>query len=1147
MRWWLRCFFSLVTLGLSIRSGAEPAAVQSAVHSRAGANADGEIRPPGRRPMSKLYYDFSACASDIARLCTDVETFTDFSLLQCLHNAGARDDTVSTGCQQLMWQIKLNVTLDSQFAVAAQKYCGREMQMFPDCVGIKGSAVDARAHLLNCMLDKKSKISNQECLAFLGQVEVFTFTDFRLVGRFVMACRDDVVRYSCGQLSDTRDPNEIHSQGSTLDCLMRKYMENPQEKGRISEQCRHEMLRIAELQSDDFHLDRPLYFACRDDREHFCREVRAGEGRVIQCLMSHRGERGMSSECSAALLQREKMVAADYKASYPLVSACKADIEKHGCLAQANDHPEYMLLSYVLLCLENAIHMGKQIDKDCENQMAEHRKMLFSDYRLEPELVLVCSTDIEKFCQDVMADGSKVLHCLMKAVQTRFKEMQSPCYQSVARAIKVADISRNYKVDSVLYNDCRVIIEGPCRSEVTSETQMLSCLMNHIDTPELPEECENRLLEVQFFLARDFTLDSQLYDACHADAVEKCSAMENWAQRGGSLTGVAGPDPGQLVLVCLYRHAYADDSRNQLSPKCTAEVRRVMRERAISVRLMPAIADACFADLSDKCSQKTAVGEELMCLQEKYQELEPTCQEAVQRFTMLQSRDYRLNQALTKACRSVIKTYCQHFAQEELDNGDMLDCLLQHKGAPEMTHKCRAYVTHTELMSMRDFRFTFKFRQACRSDVEQHCLAKSPNDKASIVRCLSEIMIVHLILGEGPELKKECRKQLRAEYFKMETADQFLDPDMVQVCKADISKHGCHSFSNNLLVQECLKGHKNDLEPLCRKYIFRKEKLEFADNTFDLMLQKVCAFEIHQLCANVDKEHVFRCLKNHKDEPTISGECARLIDQRQHEQAADVRLQPVLFTACSNEIRQLCQNEYAAVRKHPDDDARGKVLSCLRRWITQKNEGAISDQCRREVKQVIFATEVDPTLDIPFHTSCKVEIDRLCSESYLVNKGGHRGILECMKARYMENRIVDASCKQELVRIMKEELADIHLDVMLYQACVMDIKHYCNDVTPGDGKVLACLLSAAQSSNVHLSDECRSKLNDRKTLWGKATRERKDVRPPENVVEFAQFVAGSPARTSILSTVLLVLFCFFICGICCGRASRRLKREMKNR
>ena len=35
----------------------------------------------------------------------------------------------------------------------------------------------------------------------------------------------------------------------------------------LGEDCKHEVLRLAELQSDDWHLDRPLFFACREDRE----------------------------------------------------------------------------------------------------------------------------------------------------------------------------------------------------------------------------------------------------------------------------------------------------------------------------------------------------------------------------------------------------------------------------------------------------------------------------------------------------------------------------------------------------------------------------------------------------------------------------------------------------------------------------------------------------------------------------------------------------------------------------------------------------------------------------------------------------------------------------------------------------------------
>lgn len=44
--------------------------------------------------------------------------------------------------------------------------------------------------------------------------------------------------------------------------------------------------------------------------------------------------------------------------------------------------------------------------------------------------------------------------------------------------------------------------------------------MQHIDTKEMSRDCEKRLLEVQYFLARDWTLDPEIYQACHHDAVK---------------------------------------------------------------------------------------------------------------------------------------------------------------------------------------------------------------------------------------------------------------------------------------------------------------------------------------------------------------------------------------------------------------------------------------------------------------------------------------------------------------------------------------------------------------------------------------------------------------------------------------------------
>lgn len=71
---------------------------------------------------------------------------------------------------------------------------------------------------------------------------------------------------------------DIHSQGEVISCLERalvKEAEQQEHARTIKEECQKAILRVAELSSDDFHLDRHLYFSCRDDRERFCPNVRA--------------------------------------------------------------------------------------------------------------------------------------------------------------------------------------------------------------------------------------------------------------------------------------------------------------------------------------------------------------------------------------------------------------------------------------------------------------------------------------------------------------------------------------------------------------------------------------------------------------------------------------------------------------------------------------------------------------------------------------------------------------------------------------------------------------------------------------------------------------------------------------------------------
>lgn len=64
-------------------------------------------------------------------------------------------------------------------------------------------------------------------------------------------------------------------------------------------------------------------------------------------------------QCREALTTRQKLIAQDYKVSYSLARACKADLRKNRCSADSMPRAREARLSYLLLCLESAVHRGR--------------------------------------------------------------------------------------------------------------------------------------------------------------------------------------------------------------------------------------------------------------------------------------------------------------------------------------------------------------------------------------------------------------------------------------------------------------------------------------------------------------------------------------------------------------------------------------------------------------------------------------------------------------------------------------------------------------------------------------------------------------------------------------------------------------------
>lgn len=66
-------------------------------------------------------------------------------------------------------------------------------------------------------------------------------------------------------------------------------------------------------------------------------------------------------QCREALTTRQKLIAQDYKVSYSLAKSCKSDLKKYRCNVENLPRSREARLSYLLMCLESAVHRGESL------------------------------------------------------------------------------------------------------------------------------------------------------------------------------------------------------------------------------------------------------------------------------------------------------------------------------------------------------------------------------------------------------------------------------------------------------------------------------------------------------------------------------------------------------------------------------------------------------------------------------------------------------------------------------------------------------------------------------------------------------------------------------------------------------------------
>lgn len=1050
----------------------------------------------------------SECKGDVERLCKESEG-DDFEAVECLlDHRRNEDEEISSKCHNLLWEFKLNLTRDGAMEKVALSVC-------PELES-KCRVDDQPGHLVSCLLDNGNEATTLECRKLLKRMEKLVFSDYRLVYKFTESCREDIRKTECGRLDD----GPTHNQGSTIECLEKK-------GDIISNPCQSQISRIAELQSEDFHLDRPLFFACRDDRENFCPRVRAGDGRVYRCLMKHRLHPDMSGHCREQLLRREQLTSLNYRVSRGLTMMCRDDIRRYKCHEsdEKRGGKRDVRLAHILLCLENALSLDHPVSGECRSEMLVHRQSLMHTFQLTPDMVGVCHKELER-CGKRLSEDS--IHCLMEGIRDSLHghPFSSECRRMVEEVLKESNIGEDWRVDPELQSSCGASVDTLCNGVIPGGGRVIDCLLSHIQSTEMAPKCRETLNLIQYFLVRDFDLDATLYTVCHDDAHRFCHAKKEWHKNGGDMD----PERGPTVLSCLFRYVYRPGKRHKLSQGCTFEVRRVMRQRALNVQLEPEIEDNCLSDLARFCSedkdQVTEKGYEMECLQDRFESLSPSCRSVIGNYTEEESEHIELNPHLVKACSEPLKQLCSASSGDE-DHGDLMECLILNKHKPIVTSKCFQTIQHFQLISLKDFNFSFKFKQSCQGDVLRYC--KSSKTKPQVVHCLSTLSFNDTFTehsGSQGRLTRECQRQLKVELL-VRNEDIDLDPELSVGCESE--RRRLCGDEDKSGVEECLKSKAPKLSHKCHQILFRRERIEMEDPTTDFQLQRHCHISISRFCSSSPPAEIIFCLRDIQREVQVEPKCRRLLLKRLQIQNSDYRLNPRLKSACDRDIPKFCSKVISS-NHDLTVELDGQMIACLKNQYTKSR---LSQSCETEVLAIIRESAANYKLDPVLVKECGNEIEAGCS--------GESDVEECLKVRFQSKLLKSESCKEQVARLLDEGRADIQSDVLLLKACSNDINALCGDILSGHGRQLSCLLRHLESKPTSISTECRVVLTKRVEMFEFAAQ----VVPAQSVGQVVRMMADSPARNYFALLAFLAFSLVFFGGIFFARFTHPLTEKNK--
>jgi Golgi apparatus protein 1 len=138
--------------------------------------------------------------------------------------------------------------------------------------------------------------------------------------------------------------------------------------------------------------------------------------------------------------------------------------------------------------------------------------MLMSDYELSPGIGTECRNEMVKYCPSLYQQGAsgtidsrggRMIHCLLSAA--RKENTFSPaCLNVINSLMRAVDPGNDIRADPLLETTCRPVIDTLCPRIKPGDSNVVMCLLDNLKNSRMTEECEDRLMEVAYFMARDW-------------------------------------------------------------------------------------------------------------------------------------------------------------------------------------------------------------------------------------------------------------------------------------------------------------------------------------------------------------------------------------------------------------------------------------------------------------------------------------------------------------------------------------------------------------------------------------------------------------------------------------------------------------------